>query len=273
MKQISDLELKQIQQSILDKVHKFCQVHNIKYFIAAGTLLGAIRHKGYIPWDDDIDIYLLREDYNRLEEIFNQTPPEYLRFLTLKTNKEYDFAFGKIEDTRTQLNEHASIYQCGVNIDVFPIDAVPSDNKKRKKLFSQLKMSEALLALKMVPMKFQRGFFKNLILLLGKTLLCCISVRNLAQKRNSLIEDFSFDSDQVADLSTFAFRKVFPRELFKETCMVEFEGKFYMTVKNWDGFLRLKFGDYLKLPPEDQRISHHGFEAFWKDDYEEVTAN
>lgn len=126
MKQINIDELKNIQVDILKKFHTYCVDKDINYFISCGTLIGAIRHKGYIPWDDDIDVQLPRKDYEVLIEEFNVSPPEDLRLRSLFSSKDYNLPYAKIENVKTCIIEYAdSNVDIGVNIDIFPIDSIP----------------------------------------------------------------------------------------------------------------------------------------------------
>lgn len=261
---MSVAEMRQVQQSILDKVHTFCEENKIKYFLAAGTLLGAIRHKGYIPWDDDIDLYMLREDYNKIEALFNKLAPQNLRLLSLKTEEKYTYPFIKIEDTTTALVEDNNSFQCGINIDVFPVDGIPDDEKKLSEFYRKLSRFETIDSIKTTKISSKRSFIKNAILVIGKILTSLISIRTLSIKRDAFIRDEKFTSKKVGEISTFAYKKQFPRNLFDETKDVLFEGKYYKSPKDWDLFLKLKFGDYMKLPPLEQQITHHSFKAYWK---------
>ena len=131
MNEIQIEELREIQMSILDGVDKFCRAKDIKYSISGGTLLGAIRHKGYIPWDDDIDISMLREDYERFEKEFPECYEGHLCLATLRRRKDWTLAFGKVYDSRTMgfMIGNKSVVT-GVNIDVFPLDDVPDINEE-----------------------------------------------------------------------------------------------------------------------------------------------
>ena len=135
MKEISLNELRKIQIDILDKVHNFCIQNNITYFLSSGTLLGAIRHGGYIPWDDDIDLYMPRESYERFINIYKDDSHD-TRVITLYNNKEYYYPFAKVEDTNSIVIENVpEKFNIGINIDIFPIDGVPNNLICRKFFF------------------------------------------------------------------------------------------------------------------------------------------
>ena len=119
MKEIKNDELRTIQLDILQNVHDFCMKHDIKYTLAYGTLLGAVRHGGYIPWDDDIDIAMLRPDYERFMQEYKN---DIYKFTECRLDKDVHIGFGKVEDTRTIVIEGGNTKNLGVSIDVFPID-------------------------------------------------------------------------------------------------------------------------------------------------------
>ena len=144
MRQITDIqELRQIQMGILDHVHHYCEEHGLRYFLSSGTLIGAVRHKGYIPWDDDIDIYMPRKDY----ELFLQTySDETGRYKVLAPSNSrrmgdvapYYYTFAKVVDQRTKMVEKETEgYEIGVYMDIFPVDYVTDDIKERERIFKK----------------------------------------------------------------------------------------------------------------------------------------
>ena len=123
MRRITDIqELRGVQLGILDDIHAFCVDNGIRYFLACGTLIGAVRHKGYIPWDDDIDLYMPRDDYERFINEFKSVSGN-CRVLDPKKEKHYYYTYAKVVDKRTLLVEpEADGYRIGVYVDVFPVD-------------------------------------------------------------------------------------------------------------------------------------------------------
>lgn len=115
MRQITDInELRQIQMGILDNVHRFCEAHGLTYFLSSGTLIGAVRHKGYIPWDDDIDIYMPRKDYEQFLQIYSDETGRY-RAINPQTESHYYYTFAKVVDQKTRMVEKETEgYEIGV---------------------------------------------------------------------------------------------------------------------------------------------------------------
>lgn len=130
MKEINTEDLKRIQIQILLHIDVFCTKHELRYFISGGTLIGAIRHKGFIPWDDDIDIMMLREDYEKFIVLYSQEDKSPYHLYSHNQLHSYPYPFAKMDDSRTILKEdinEAMVF--GVNIDIFPIDIAPRSEK------------------------------------------------------------------------------------------------------------------------------------------------
>lgn len=252
-------ELRQIQIAILDQVVAFCDENGINYSLAGGTLIGALRHKGYIPWDDDIDLYLPREDYDRFVEKWKDT--SHLVMLNPNRTKRYLYTFTKIVDSRTILEENeVPGYQIGVYVDVFPIDFVPDDERKRHRQFKFMK-----LAYKMRRCKMQSNYLDNLF-----HYLCYRYFPLPLGFINSMIEHILWrkpKSSLVCNVTdaNFGEKGIFPARCYEgEYAYVTFEGKKYKAMPGYEEYLRTIYGDYMQLPPVEQR-EHHWFKAYWKD--------
>ena len=267
MRKISLEEQKLLQMDILDAVDRFCNEHSINYSMACGTLLGAIRHGGYIPWDDDIDIYMLREDYNRFEAEFPEEYEGKYGFATLKRYDDWTLAFGKVYDNRTCCVEKRSKSKNpGINIDIFPIDDVPDSdaewdtyNKQRRKNLLDLRHSGLTLS----PIN---SLLKNIGAIVYGIRFYFTDRKKLTQK----ISDFAQIHNHKGYHRVFentmglAVKSPFRKSLFDEIIYIPFEERKYKAFKEYDEFLTSVFGDYMTPPPVEKRISFHTFDAYWK---------
>lgn len=265
MKEIGVDELKLIQLEMLKDIHSFCVEHDIRYSLAFGTLLGAVRHKGYIPWDDDIDIMMPRDDYNRfLQSYCNNV----YKIVDISTNLYYDIPYVKVEDSRTVMDEYAECNsKYGINIDVFPVDNIPDNTLERKFLYWKKSVLNALFVLKSVRIRKGRALYKNWILIVGHFLLSPISRRYLATKMSKMSAKYEGSKTSYMGILVPAdsrIEEVLPSKLFEEYVELRFEDASAMSIKGYDGYLKAAYGDYMQLPPIEKQVSHHIFSAYWK---------
>ena len=267
-KEIDVEGLKQVQLDILRAVHVFCKNNGINYSLSSGTLIGAIRHKGFIPWDDDIDICLLREDYEKLEAAFPAILEGKYQFFSLKRNKKWNRPWGKIQDSRTILHEDANyiIDGLGIGIDVFPMDDVPDNhdtflkwNKKRKVLFLAW-------SIKQLRWSKERNLLNNVLMLFVRLLLLPFNLRTLAFFVDKYIKKTDGKGYNKVYESCDALKALNYQEKsnFDSYIDVEFEGEQFKAMIGYDNCLRNIYGDYMKLPPKEKQVSHHSFKAYWK---------
>ncbi|OPX63504.1 MAG: LicD family protein [Methanomassiliicoccales archaeon PtaB.Bin215] len=255
-------ELQQVQLSILQEMDRVCRKNGIRYFLFSGTLLGAVRHKGFIPWDDDIDVVLLRDEYER----FVGLPPEEFGpnfFLqTSDTDLEYNNVYAKVRRSDTTYVEsymdHKRINH-GVFIDVFPLDGVPS-NRFLQTIFwypiSVLGYTASLKAFKKEPkphLIFPFVLLKTLSPLSGGTLM---------KAYGKLMGMFDIGRTQKVGFLTHAGfplgHVVYEKSWFDRTVDLEYEGLSFPAPGEHHKVLTQLFGEYMNPPPEDKRVSHHG---------------
>lgn len=269
MKVIELEELKSIQLDIIGALHEFCINNNIKYSLACGSLLGAIRHNGYIPWDDDIDVYMEREEYKKFINYFPTNYKKKYVFACLETNNQWHIPYGKLYDNRTIMIENAKDWlPIGVNIDIFPVDAVPDKegmwnnyNKVRIFLRDIIRFKESK------PHK-RNSFFKNIAIILARMIMHFISRRFHAK----IISWYSqlFNTKKTANrlfenVQGIFQKKPFDKKDFEETILHKFEDRELLIMKGYDHYLKCGFGNYMQLPPIEKRVSHHNFQAYWKE--------
>jgi len=266
VKKIDLEELKKIQLEILDVVSKFCDENNIKYWIDSGTLLGAIRHKGYIPWDDDIDIGMLRDDYDKFMKLFNQSNDRY-QFYSVENNKKFNFPFGKVLDTTTVLYEpdEKHGYKLSVNIDVFVYDNAPDDNKELAKMLKKRNIYNTFKSVQISPVATTKKFhITNIIRIPCYYILKLLPKGYFSEKLIKNSKKYINDKTKRVGNFTGVYTMTCNKGVFKSFIDVEFEGKKYKAPIGYDEWLKSFYGDYMKLPPEEKRISTHKFVAYKK---------
>lgn len=268
--------MKVLQMDIMSAVHRFCEENNLRYSLACGSLLGAARHKGYIPWDDDIDIYLLREDYDKMISIFPDLLDGRYKFCTLERDPKWGIPFGKVCDTHTLLVESEdALYEMGVNIDVFPIDKVPEDEKtwaKYDKFRRKCFYWYSLRAGNPKTFNFNNGknFIRNAMATVGKLVMKRFSVHFATKCFQKIAKKYDgINSTRVFECCQGIFQKhPFPRTLFDNRILMPFEDREYMCFADYDTYLTNGFGNWRQLPPIDKQVTHHCFKAWWKDEVE-----
>ncbi|MCR4633457.1 MAG: LicD family protein [Erysipelotrichaceae bacterium] len=251
MEKLSLDEVRKVSLDILIDIADYCERNDLRYFLSVGTLLGAVRHKGFIPWDDDIDIMMPRPDYERLLKEYDG------RYRLLKPEsgllyyaKAYDPDTVKYE-TDTDYKKNKAI---GVDIDIFPLDGIVNDEKIVQKLYKRTCFLEALLRLSNQPI-FLR---KNPVKCINRIIPRIIGSRNLVRLIEKNAKTYDYDkSDYVIRMrySPNGFTGALPKSVYEKD-YGEFEGHRFVIPKGYDAFLTAFFGDYMVLPPEDKRVTH-----------------
>lgn len=266
-KEINIDELKSIQLDILQSVHDFCVKNNIKYSLAYGTLIGAIRHKGYIPWDDDVDIMMPRDDYERFVETFDGAINNLVVMAPRKT-KNYYAPYANVINTKTVLIESrlTSEKQLGIKIDVFPIDSVPENKSERERLYGKVRAYKRLIGFKNASYSDYNSMGGKIAGFLVRTFGFFISFGKMLDRMAINCNMRYIDSEFVNNIVWCAKEEkaCFFRKDMDDYIDVDFEGHKFKSIVGYDDFLRAHYGDYMQLPPEDQRNPHHGFIAYWK---------
>lgn len=249
-------EIKSIEINILSYVASLCEKHNLRYFLAYGTLIGAIRHKGFIPWDDDIDIAMPRDDYNRLLDIMRSEKGKYECLIPLENGFFYEFA--KVIDTTTFVQEKYTIKaRCGVWIDIFPLDGLKKNDKLTHFLLVLFNRCRAAAVNKKFPHK-TKGIFVPVEYLFW--IICrLIGYKPFLKWSIKLAQKYKYDdSDIVGYASSYpANNKYLKKEWFSESLKVYFEKLQFNIPIGYHEYLTTQYGDYMQLPPENKRVSHH----------------
>ena len=259
MRKIEDIkELRKIQIGILDEVHCFCESHGLRYFLSSGTLIGAVRHKGYIPWDDDIDIYMPRKDYEQFLQLFHDETGRY-KAINPQQEPHYYYTFVKVVDLRTRMVETETVgYEIGVYMDIFPIDYVTDDLEKRERIFRRKKL---LYKIRRCKISNSNPLQSSLAYLVYKYL--PLSVSQIERKIRRLIV-LAEPTQTVCNMTEAGpkLKGCFPAADIASSVDIEFEGRQYKTMVGYKDYLERTYGDYMTLPPVEQRVTHK-FEAYW----------
>lgn len=275
MKELSIEDIKRVSSDILRAYDLVCQKNNISYSVFYGTLLGAIRHHGFIPWDDDIDVIMTREEYLKFVRVIQEENPfsgEILLFDVERTS-DYSLPLVKLVDTHTVLSQHGHVEKIplGVYIDIFVFDKVPAEKDSRKRVYrmadrmqtfwGHCEMKEVSRTSKGVAARVKH--FIKYILNHGFARIVSLAMNRYAMKTNSQ----NHGSEVFGNLLYCGYRRetdTFPESLINDVIRVDFEGFSVNAVRNYDAVLKQIYGDYMQLPPEEKRVTHHTFDCYWK---------
>ena len=267
MKKISNEEHKKIMLEMLKYIDEICLENDIPYFVFAGTMLGTVRHQGYIPWDDDVDIALVDNDYDRLIELLKSEKKYNL--LDYSTSNDYFYPFAKLIDTRTILIENTfnKIEDYGIYIDIFRISGCPVNNEKRfiKKQAFYIKNIFYCNGTKFRKQNLLIRIIRKPLIINAKIL----GKNRILQKYNKMMEKYKVDNSNYSTFNWNILNYLLPSECFKniKTKIVrqKFENIEINNLKDFDTILSIQYGDYMKLPPKNKRGTHD-CEVYWRND-------
>lgn len=248
-------ELRKAQLKILNILNitdKILKKNNLTYFLLYGTALGAVRHKGFIPWDDDIDIGLYRKDFEKMEKILQDELPENFLYCKIGENKFPDAPIGYLYD----VSNSEILLEKAPKIDIFPIDNIPDNVILQKIQKISAKIYHLCVYRKPAVNRGKKMYyFTKIILTLSPNFLL-----NFLQKLSKKIiihwqyEKTKYIGNIVAGEEN---KDVRLRTIFNEGISIQFEGKSFLIPKQWDKYLSQVYGDYMKLPPKDLQKPHH----------------
>lgn len=254
---ISLEERKKIQLEMLKEIDTFCRNNDIKYSLAFGTLLGAIRHKGFIPWDDDVDIMMPLPEMIRFKKLFRSATMEYC---DIDTDKYYEFPFSRIANIRTYNKKGLIAKSYGICIDLYPLIAIPVELKEREIFFHE---AEKLINRRLVYKRWKDKVTQFL------------PINTIPGFYNTVKQyrDFLFDACDYGKTGMYYIvagplglrdKMSYNFDLFNDLIEVDFEDSKFFSIANYDTFLTMRYDDYMQLPPENERHPYHGWNYYWK---------
>lgn len=267
---ITNDEIKVIALNLMKVFHRFCEEKGIRYYMAFGTLLGAVRHRGFIPWDDDIDVEVLRSDYERIIREFNGWCEEDVELIAYETNEEFYLPYAKLIDTNTVLVEQIDHpIPIGVYFDIFPIDEMSDDKGKAIKLIKKSAFRNRINGLKMYVVPERWLSIKCFAHVILKTLLHVFKRKNIIERLIEISKTYESDGGASRYMGCvvspdYKESQIMESDWYSDRILLPFEdGEFYAPV-GYDHILRNLYGNYMEFPPKEQQVTHHSFYAVWK---------
>lgn len=254
-KSIRPLQIK--LNELMKVLHEICVKNNINYYMVGGTMLGAIRHKGFIPWDDDIDIAMPRADYEKFLALPKDEWPDYIYIKTPKNSQDLIFPYSKFINKNTTLVEDRldGIVQ-GIYIDIFPLDGAGNFKFYSKLHFYKFFWKQGLLYYNQ-DHGVQRNWPRRLVQWYARKK----NVKILFENAENCLKSIKYErSEYVGNfVGAWGLKEITPKEYMGVPTFYQFEDSFYYGVENVDAYLKSLYGDYMKLPPIEKQKSHHVF--------------
>ena len=255
MKKISFEETRALQLELLRELSAFCEQHQITYFIAYGTLLGAVRHGGFIPWDDDVDVMMPHTDFERFAALYKG---DKFKVVFCKFEKEFGYSFGRFVNTETY-SLYGKQKSYGVNLDIYPMYGCPDSSQQQQQHLKRywrlvvisnflIRVRSKLARMGLWPKKTFAFYINNFIL----------------RKQVQQLEKYPYRQGDSFYLNS-GDRAIYPKSLVAEKCLLKFEDLQVAAPLKYDELLTLHYGDYMKLPPEENRVPYHHGDYFIKE--------
>ena len=250
-------KLKKLEVEMLRGFVETCEKLNLRYYVLYGTLLGAVRHKGFIPWDDDIDIGMPREDYEIFLAKAQDLLPKKYFLQDYKTDPAWTRCFAKIRDSETTFIE-SSVKDLkmnhGVYIDIFPLDFAPETKNRQKIFYYKNRIYNSLTSKNYC---YKRKGWKQIQWVIFCIATCWYSSNRALKNREKFLRKLKQSSFYISPGGVWRMREIAPVEWYGAGCEVEFEGLKVKAPKEYDKWLTHVYGDYMKLPPKEKRVTHH----------------
>lgn len=269
MKKISDDELKKVSLDGLKFIKEICEKNNLEYYIGYGTLIGAIRHEGFIPWDDDIDIWMKRDEYEKFIEIVSKENNADWEILSIY-NEDYYFPWAKLCNKGSMIvpSRFFSNLIYGISIDIFPLEPLNEcDEEKVVKMLEKDNFMYRKVYKKFNPYtggiqnnKFKYFLKKMYFKIRKKTSDNHIDFLNKIKKRSLACKEAHYYICPLSPVPTYI-----KSEEINKICLMNFEGEKFKVPTGYDSILKRIYGNYMELPPKSKQVTHHSFEAYWKE--------
>jgi len=266
-KEVTDIsEIQQMELGIMEYIHEVCHKIGVKYFLAYGSLIGAVRHQGFIPWDDDMDICMLRDDYEKLQNYLIAHPDERYEVMSYKNNVNYVYPFMKIQDNQTYLVEEDVRIDSnmGIYVDIFPVDGYEDDQAFKDKMTKIIKKRQ-LSCYTFKGITNTKSVVNSMIRYISVIIFYFTNTNKYVSQIDELAKSRKVEDYELVDYVVYKDmnKPVWKREWLEQVEAGSFEGKEFMIPKHYHEILTSDYGNYMQLPPVEQQVSHHDFKL-WK---------
>lgn len=269
MREIQVEEMKARLVEMVKELDRICEENGLTLYMSGGTLLGAVRHKGFIPWDDDIDMYLIRPDYDKFIEIMRErNKTDRYKLCEHKLQKEYIYPFAKYIDTRTLLVEKGGYagVQMGAFIDIFPVDGLGNSVKEAKKQMRKTNKYTVLnLGRLVTPWRKNVSFVKNFAIACLRVISDMFGSDKLLAKLDKQIRKTPYETSKYVGeyIDEIGEKRIMLKEeMYNGYVLLDFEGVKLKAPVNYDKWLTQFYGDYMQLPPEEKRVKTHDYKLY-----------
>lgn len=265
--EVTDIsEIQQMELGIMEYIHEVCQKIGVKYFLAYGSLIGAVRHQGFIPWDDDMDICMLRDDYEKLQDYMIAHPDERYELMSYKNNVNYVYPFMKVQDNHTYLVEEDVRIDSdmGIYVDIFPVDGYEDDQAFKDKMTKIIKKRQ-LSCYTFKGITNTKSLVNSIIRYISVIIFYFTNTNKYVSQIDELAKSRKVEDYELVDYVVYKDmnKPVWKREWLEQVEAGSFEGKEFMIPKHYHEILTSDYGNYMQLPPVEQQVSHHDFKL-WK---------
>ena len=267
-------EVQQVSLDILKDVHEFCDKNNIKYSLCGGTLIGAVRHNGFIPWDDDVDIVMPRPEYDKFIHTYKSEKGYELFSPEIKRLKEVRLRISKVCDINKTVMDKGfydwTEEEVGIGIDIIPADGAPDDEYTAMKFIKDYRRKARLLNCYRVKyasfksLKEQGNLFQRMVFLVKKVIGYCVgpkSINDIVSFQKKI--DYNSTSHFCAGV-LYGKGEWLPKSIFDKLVLHKFEDTAFYISSQYDQYLSSLFGNYMQLPPKEKQVSHEFYSYYWK---------
>lgn len=270
-KELTLEECKEIELGILKYIRDICNANQLKYYLTYGTLLGAIRHKGFIPWDDDIDIFMPYEDYIKFIDVMSKETGNDYKLVSYEVNDGYTAPLGKVIDNRTILEQSYGFIEripLGVYVDIFVLSGAGQNEEEANKNVSHLfrllrgwRFADSIVKKDELPIR-------KIIKIIRNAPYKFIGLKHYLNKIRDYREEHPFYESKYVTQSSLTSvnniqRNIWLQEDYGIGVDVPFENELFRAPVSYDKLLTQYYGEYMKLPPAEKQVTQHNYKAFW----------